>query len=103
MIEIGDGAYLLKQGNGKKGIFGIGEILDSPYKADDGRMKVLIKFSNFTDPKGAMLISHDKTSKVLQKSMNIQSSGMPMDDSMITQFNDHINGAPFSKLLGSLE
>ena len=88
-VEIGSVAYLLKQGSGTKGIFGKGEVLGEPYLADDGRMKVLIKFIRFTDPRGKMLIDHEKTLKILQKLINTQFSGLLIDDSIAMELNNY--------------
>ena len=83
--QVGDQVFLLKQGNGPKGIFGYGKIVGrSPYrkKGGDGTQGVAqIEFRQLVDPLSLLLVSEDATRAILSDSkMRSQASGVPLSE-----------------------
>lgn len=79
----GDRVWLLKQGSGLKGIFGIGHLVGKPRPGEtsEGKTQMVapIRFSQFTDPKTSMLIDEKTIRTILAPSqMNAQASGDPL-------------------------
>jgi hypothetical protein len=81
----GDRVWLLKQGAGPKGIFGVGKILAPARRGDAGngkqQMMVRVRFSVFSDPKQQLLIDEPATRGVLSATqIRMQASGYPLSD-----------------------
>jgi len=81
----GDHAWLLKQGDGPKGIFGFGIIMKvyprrkTAQDQDTVPQVARVKFLKFTDPRGRHLIDEEKVCKILPPSkIRTQFSGVPL-------------------------
>lgn len=84
--KIGNRVWLLKQGKGPKGIFGVGSIASEPYRNDDqregvGKKLAVIHFTTMVDPLGEMLISESATRRILtNQQMRTQASGITLSE-----------------------
>ena len=85
MAKSGDRVWLLKQGRGPKGIFGVGEIIGQPTLGDAGsgkkQMMAPVRFTSLVDPKQSLLIGEDDTKAILSETqLRAQASGYPLAD-----------------------
>jgi putative restriction endonuclease len=76
----GDRGWLLKQGPGPRGIFGVGTILERPHRkrTADGKERSVarVRFERLTDPRGQHLIDEADVRAVLPDTkINAQASG----------------------------
>lgn len=83
LAQPGDRVYVLKQGSGERGIFGVGEILGRPSLGNAGngkqQMMAVIRFSSFADPNQEPLIHEVDVRSVLKDSqIRAQASGYPL-------------------------
>lgn len=79
----GDRVWLLKQGKGPKGIFGMGSITGRPFEGDIGRGKLQwlagVRFTAFVEPLEPFLVDEDATRRILGPNlMNSQASGVSL-------------------------
>jgi len=91
MVRVGDSAYLLKQGKGERGIFGIGKIIDKPFVGNDSKYYVPIRFFRFVDPKTEMLATHEALEQILEKKqIDVFASGMPLPKDFNSELIDQL-------------
>ena len=81
--RIGDRVWLLRQGDGQKGIFGKGTITGPAALGDAGngkrQMMVPVRFSAFTNPKEGLLLDEAKTRAIISETqLRAQASGDPL-------------------------
>lgn len=80
--QVNDRVWLLKQGAGPRGIFGIGHFIGPRERGIASNKRpapmALVRFTTLVDPKRKFLIGQDLTSKVLD--IIIRSSGTLIDD-----------------------
>jgi hypothetical protein len=81
----GDRVWVLKQGRGPKGIFGVGEITGLPALGEAGNGKTQwmapVRFDAFVDPTERLLIGEDAVVSILRPAqLRAQASGYPLDD-----------------------
>ncbi|WP_164854728.1 DUF3883 domain-containing protein [Devosia sp. 1566] len=79
-----DRVWLLKQGKGMRGIFGVGEIAGSPtmrtFQPNERAMMVPVKVTRLVDPLKEVLIPLERLQEVLrEQQINTQSSGILVD------------------------
>jgi hypothetical protein len=82
--HVGDTVFLLKQGAGPKGIFGVGTIVDSPYRYEDKEGEhhsvAPIEFQELVDPLKRLLIGEEVIRRILPDTkINTQASGIAID------------------------
>lgn len=79
---VGDRVWLLRQGNRKRGIFGMGEIAGEPALRDyqgSSRMMVPVRFLRLTDPEKKLLIRHGELKGILEDTqIATRSSGITL-------------------------
>jgi hypothetical protein len=102
----GDRAWVLRQGRGPKGIFGVGYISAPPSVGEAGngetRWMVPVRFEAFVDPLQNMLIGEDDVASVLRPTqMRAQASGYPMDDEQSSALEALLARGPAIDLAGS--
>jgi len=102
----GDRVWVLRQGRGPKGIFGVGEITAAPALGEAGNGKVQwmapVRFTSFVDPKQKLLIDEKTISSVLKPNqLKAQASGYPLDDTQITALDGILASTPAIVLGGS--
>src|SRR5258708_4455580 len=72
LAKPGDRVWVLRQGRGPKGIFGVGRITDIPVLGPAGngetRMMAPIRFEEFLDPMQRLLIDLDALGTILRPS-----------------------------------
>lgn len=77
--KVGDRVFLLRQGKGPKGIFGMGTITGPAFgDAGSGKRKMMvpIRFSAFTDPEARLLVDEVQTHDILPATkIRAQASG----------------------------
>ena len=83
--SMGDTVFLLKQGNGAKGIFGAGKIVGKPELKTDREGKsyrlMPVEFSRLVDPLTVLLVGEKATREILPvNAMKTQSSGVSIPD-----------------------
>lgn len=83
--NVGDRVWLLKQGRGQKGIFGVGAITGPPKLGDAGngkhQMMAPVRFSAFVDPTREMLIDEDALRQILpDPKLRARASGDSLSD-----------------------
>ncbi len=81
--KIGDRVWLLRQGNGPKGIFGKGTITGPTALGDTGngkrQMMAPVRFSAFTDPEEELLLDEANTRTIISETqLRAQASGDPL-------------------------
>lgn len=80
--KVGDRVWLLRQGNRKRGIFGMGEIAGEPTLRDyqgTSRMMVPVRFLRLTDPEKKLLIRHGELLGILEETqIATRSSGITL-------------------------
>lgn len=100
MIRDGDRAYLLKQGNEPRGIFGVGTVDGSPEErtpAIVGKRKsyaVQIRFEMLLDPMREMFTTRDELLRLQaapQHRWDIESSGMPLEREAARLIEERVN------------
>ncbi len=84
----GDRVWVLKQGTGPKGIFGVGQIVSAPRLGNSGsgkqQMMAPIRFSQFADPKKQLLIGDKEIHQILSETqIRAQASGYPLSNEQI--------------------
>jgi hypothetical protein len=89
----GDRVWVLKQGKGRKGIFGAGRITGEPGLGDAGngktQMMVPVQFEALVDPKKQFLIDERSVRLILKpEQVRAQASGYPIDDAQSAAFED---------------
>jgi hypothetical protein len=81
----GDRAWLLKQGRGAKGIFGVGVITGPTALGLDGngntKQMAPVRFEALVDPKQRFLIGEDAVRRILEPAqLNARASGYPLQE-----------------------
>ncbi|WP_082036697.1 HNH endonuclease [Paramagnetospirillum magnetotacticum] len=82
--KIGDRVWVLKQGAGPKGIFGIGEISGIPFRSTENgldRWRVPVRINRLVDPRKHILIGEPELSRILENKVRAQASGEPISES----------------------
>ena len=87
--RVGERVYLFKQGDGPRGIFGVGSIISGPdlrEKADDGegvRPRAEIQFDALVDPSKGFLLSLEEITDIIPVAkINTQASGTVLPDAI---------------------
>ncbi len=85
--------WLLRQGKGEKGIFGVGEIVGEPNESSifngERRTMVPVLFSQLTDPRKEFLIGETAVRQVLSENqVATQSSGITITDQQSARFEE---------------
>jgi hypothetical protein len=106
MAQAGDRVWVLKQGRGPKGIFGVGEITGPAALGPAGNGKtqwmVPVRFNAFVDPKQRLLIGDKAIGQILRTSqLRAQASGYPLDDTQDNALARAIAAGPPAELGGS--
>jgi len=99
MAKVGDRAWVLRQGSGPKGIFGVGEITGSPAKGEAGNGKIQwmapVRFNAFVDPSQHLLIGEDAVARILRPNQLLsRASGYPLDDEQSAAFEKLLAARP---------
>lgn len=94
---VGDTVWLLKQGQGRRGIFGTGETtglpLEGSYKGKT-HMMVPVRFTHLVDPKRDMLIELADLRAILrEQQINSQSSGITLSPDQAKALSGLLAGA----------
>jgi Domain of unknown function (DUF3883) len=106
LAKRGDRVWVLKQGRGPKGVFGVGEITGPPTRGEAGNGKIQwmapIRFNAFVDPKQQLLIDEKTVSTILRPNqLNAQASGYPLDDEQSDALDTVLASTPTTALGGS--
>lgn len=106
--RIGDRIYLFKQGSDPRGIFGVGEIIESsrlltdPTDIDEGaRNRVKILFNQLVDPSRAFLLDYQTIKDIVPgKLIAAQASGNRVPNDVASKLENHLS--PFLPVLPTI-
>jgi hypothetical protein len=106
MAKAGDRVWVLKQGRGPKGVFGVGGITGpaAPGDAGNGKTQQMapIRFEALVDPKQRFLIGEDAVRRVLTPTqLNAQASGYPLQEAQAAAFEELLATSETIELGGS--
>jgi hypothetical protein len=106
LAKAGDRVWVLKQGRGPRGVFGVGKITGppAPGEASNGKVQWMapVRFSAFVDPKQQLLIDEKVLSAILRpKQLNAQASGYPLDEDQSNALDAALASTPITTLGGS--
>jgi hypothetical protein len=99
MARAGDRVWVLRQGNGPKGIFGAGHITGTPTLGPAGksetRMMAPVRFEAFVDPERRLLIGEDAVASILRPNqIRAQASGYPIEDEQSAALEELLATSP---------
>jgi putative restriction endonuclease len=88
--HVGDRVYAFKQGDGPRGIFGVGRILDGPklknLNFDGLRYRALIRFEKLVDPTKGFLLTLKQISDIVSANLiDSQASGVGVPRLMVPE------------------
>jgi hypothetical protein len=106
LAKDGDRVWVLRQGRGPRGMFGVGEITGPPVRGEAGNGKIQwmapVRFSAFVDPKQRLLIGEKTVSSILRPNqLNAQASGYPLDDEQSNALDAALVSTPITTLGGA--
>jgi putative restriction endonuclease len=96
--SVGDRVYLYKQGSGRRGIFGVGEIIEPPHKQvdptdiDAGPIdRARIRLTQLVNPAHAFLLDHDEIADIIPMSLvKAQQSGNGVPDEVARELDSRL-------------
>jgi hypothetical protein len=96
--SIGDRIYLFKQGSGRKGIFGVGELIEAPRKQIDSTDRdsgptdrARIRLIHLVNPARTFLLDYDSIEDIVPKSLvEAQQSGNSVPDKVVRELDNRL-------------
>ena len=97
--RIGDRIYLFKQGNDPRGIFGVGEIIETPRLQTDPddidggpRHRAKIRFNRLVDPSQEFLLDYQTVQEIVPQTLiTALASGNGVPEEVATALDSHIS------------
>ncbi len=98
VASIGDRVYLFKQGSGPRGIFGVGELIESPRSQTDptdvdsgSTDRAKIRLTHLVNPAQAFLLDYDEIADVVPKSLvEAQQSGNRVPEEVARKLDNRL-------------